>query len=127
MGEDAPWDAWHPLEVAQRLRGVDVPWCVAAGCALDLFRGKQTREHEDLEIAVPYDQIILTSPTGVPYLVPEIVLPFKAKHERPKDQADFAGVLPLLDPTRRTWLTAALGRVHPGHPWIGQLLAPTPA
>ena len=34
-------------------RGVTAPWCVAAGWALDLFRGEQTREHEDLEIAVP--------------------------------------------------------------------------
>ncbi|MGH3656155.1 MAG: nucleotidyltransferase domain-containing protein [Micromonosporaceae bacterium] len=34
---------------------MDVPWCVAAGWALDLFRGEQTRPHEDLEIAVsPY-------------------------------------------------------------------------
>ena len=48
------WDAWHPANVAlSRLAGVDVPWYVAAGWALDLFRGGQTREHEDLEIAVP--------------------------------------------------------------------------
>jgi hypothetical protein len=33
----------------------------------------------------------------VPYLLPEIVLLFKAKHRRPKDRADFDGVLPLLD------------------------------
>jgi hypothetical protein len=39
--------------VAQRLAGVQAPWYVAAGWALDLFRGEQTREHEDLEIAVP--------------------------------------------------------------------------
>ena len=47
------WDAWHPAEVARRLAGVDVPWCVIAGWSLDLYRGGQTREHEDLEIAVP--------------------------------------------------------------------------
>jgi Aminoglycoside-2''-adenylyltransferase len=39
--------------VAERLADVDVPWCVVAGWALDLFRGHETREHEDLEIAVP--------------------------------------------------------------------------
>jgi hypothetical protein len=30
-------------------------------------------------------------------------------------------VLPRLDPARRNWLRAALGRVHPGHAWLGRL------
>lgn len=46
-------DAWRPEQVAERLDGVGAPWCVAAGWALDLFRGKQSRPHGDLEIAVP--------------------------------------------------------------------------
>ena len=32
-----------------------MPWYVAAGWSLDLFRGEQRREHEDLEIGVPAD------------------------------------------------------------------------
>ena len=47
------WAAWHPSEVAARLADLRVPWCVAAGWAVDLFLGEQTREHGDLEIAVP--------------------------------------------------------------------------
>ena len=47
------WDAWHPAEVARKLAGVEVPWYVTAGWALDLFQGRQTRPHDDLEIAVP--------------------------------------------------------------------------
>jgi hypothetical protein len=39
--------------VAHRLAGVDARWSVIAGWSLDLFHGRQTREHEDLEIAVP--------------------------------------------------------------------------
>lgn len=49
------WDAWHPSEVARLLRDVDTPWYVTAGWALDLFRGRQTRDHDDVEIAVPAD------------------------------------------------------------------------
>lgn len=51
---DARWSShWTPGEVARRLAGIATPWCVAAGWALDLFRGRQTREHGDIEIAIP--------------------------------------------------------------------------
>jgi hypothetical protein len=41
---------------------VTAPWYIAAGWALDLFRGEQTREHEDTEVGVPdtaeaFDQV----------------------------------------------------------------------
>ena len=51
------WEAWHPAEAARRLADIDVPWAVIAGWSLDLFRGRQTREHEDLEIAVPQHSV----------------------------------------------------------------------
>jgi hypothetical protein len=180
--------------VTRRLAGVDAPWAVVAGWALDLFRGKQTREHEDLEIAVPErsyaaiaealasfdhfavgdglaqpateeslaaayqtwvreretgvwrldvmrepwegdtwicrrDQrirrpgadVVARTSDGIPYQQPEIVLLFKAKAMRPKDEADFASVLPLLDSSRRRWLSDALALVHPGHRWLEAL------
>jgi hypothetical protein len=47
--------------VARLLDGVDAPWYVAAGWAIDLFLGGEHREHEDLEIAVPnsrFDEIV---------------------------------------------------------------------
>ncbi|MER6154135.1 hypothetical protein ABT147_01160 [Streptomyces sp. NPDC001868] len=193
---DARWaDAWGPERVAQRLGGVSTPWCVAAGWALDLFRGAQSRAHGDLEIAVPaagfpeirdrfpeyawdavgsgrvwagagaealmatyqtwlrdpasgqflfdvfrephesgmwicrrdeslrlpYDTIIERTSDGIPYLVPELVLLFKAKEPRPKDQADFDGVLALLSRARQDRLGEWLERLHPGHPWLAKL------
>lgn len=190
----AKWDAWHPAEVARRLADVDVRWYVSAGWALDLFHGRQTRPHDDVEIAVPehgfpairealagfelfavgdgyahplderslarhhqtwvrepasgtwrldvmrepWDddtwvcrrdarirlpaaRVIEHTAAGVPYAAPEIVLLFKAKAVREKDEADFASVLPLLDWPRRRWLAEALELVHPGHRWLGEL------
>jgi hypothetical protein len=188
------WDPWSPATLAARLTGLDAPWCVAAGWALDLFHGAPTRPHADLEIAVPadrfeavaalfddmdfyvpcdgtlrpataetmraghqtwarerstgrwrfdvfrephagdvwicrrdpgirrpYAEIILTGADRVPYLVPEIVLLFKAKATRPKDEADFRTVLPRLDADRRRWLDDALATVAPDHPWRAAL------
>ena len=185
------WQAWHPSVAAARLAGVAAPWCVAAGWAVDLHVGRQTREHEDLEIAVPeahfaeiagrfpelafyaagdggvvpatpeamatvhqtwaldtaaelwrfdvfrephdgdlwisrrsktlrrpYAEIVRRSSEGIPYLAPDVVLLFKAKHQRPKDEADYATLSPLLTAAERAWLNDALAVVHPGHPWI---------
>jgi hypothetical protein len=194
VGDDPPWQAWTPSELAPRLAGVQVPWCIAAGWALDLFRGETTREHEDLEIAIPaagfpaikaalpdlewqaagsghlfpadhpafalthqtwgrsissglyrldvfrepheagtwicrrdasirrpYETLIARSADGIPYLMPEVVLLFKAKSCRPKDMADFLGALPLLTAPSRAWLAQTLQLVHPGHAWLAML------
>ena len=193
---EARWaSAWTPAEVARRLAGITTPWCVVAGWALDLFRGKQTRAHGDLEIAIPgtrfaevrarlpgyafdaaadgriwvdagpevlgathqtwlrdrasgnylldvfrephdgdtwicrrdesirlpYREIIHHTADGIPYLAPELVLLFKAKHTRPKDEADFAATVPLLDVAQRDKLAELLTRVHPDHAWLAHL------
>lgn len=49
------WDAWRPSEVAHLLQGAQTPWYVTGGWALDLFSGRQTRDHDDLEIGVAAD------------------------------------------------------------------------
>jgi hypothetical protein len=46
------WQAWTPDELAQRLKQVSKPWYVVGGWALDLWMGKQTRTHGDLEFTV---------------------------------------------------------------------------
>jgi hypothetical protein len=43
--------------VRSLLAGIDVPWYVAAGWAIDLYLGGEHREHEDLELAVPNSRI----------------------------------------------------------------------
>ena len=191
----APWGPWSPWETARRFTGVDAPWGVAAGWALELYVGEAWREHEDLEVAVPasrFDELcaalgelelwvpvgggrlrplasvpgpasqqtwgldpaarawridVLREPSAggtwicrrdetirmpftrlvertadeIPFVRPEVVLLFKAKHAREKDEEDFDVVLPRLDRERRSWLRDALHRVHPGHPWLARL------
>jgi hypothetical protein len=194
--DDAEWEAWTPAEVADRLRGVDAPWYVAGGWAIDLLVGHDRRDHDDLEIGIPapafdevarrldeldfhvpapgvaepveaarelmetvhqtwgldraanrwrvdvfreptadgcwvarrdrslrlpYDELIEHTPDGIPYARPEVVLLFKAKGARAKDEADLAAVLPLLSPERRALLARWIARVHPGHFWLSDL------
>jgi hypothetical protein len=192
----ARWSScWTPSEVAQHLTGLAAPWCVAAGWALDLFLGAHTREHGDIEIAIPaahlpevrdrfpgyvfdavgsgriwenattdelasthqtwlrdpatgrylvdvfrephvgdtwlcrrdetirfpYRDIIRRTEDGIPYLVPELVLLFKAKHARAKDQRDFDQTVPHLTAAQRATLAELLARVHPAHRWLEAL------
>ena len=69
-------------------------------------------------IRKPLTEVTLTSPDGTPYLAPEIVLLFKSRGGRPKDNEDFADVASLLNADRRQWLRE---RIAPDHPWIPAL------
>ena len=92
---------------------------------LDVFREPADGDtwicRRDERIRLPYDEVIERTAGGIPYGRPEIVLLFKARHARPKDDDDFAAALPFLEPGRRRWLAAALELVHPGHRWLGEL------
>jgi hypothetical protein len=77
----------------------------------------------DERIRLPYDQVIERTADGTPYGRPEIILLFKANCVRPKDEADFAAVLPRLEAMERAWLADALELVHPGHRWLRGLQA----
>ena len=93
---------------------------------LDVFREPHDGDtwicRRDETIRLPYTQIVRHTAGGVPYLSPELVLLFKAKHAaQEKNEADFAGVAPLLARGEREWLRDALGRVHPGHEWLERL------
>lgn len=101
-------------------------WDRSAGCwRFDVFRephdGHTWICRRDPAIRMPYPEVVRRTADGVPYLVPEIVLLFKAKHVREKDAADFDGVLPLLTAAQRAWLDGALAAVQPGHEWRARL------
>lgn len=196
------WLPWQPQKVATFFATLLVPWWIAGGWAIDLFLGRQTRRHEDIDVLIlrrdcqavrslletwdmqaalppPRDeswpflpwhldedlpesihdiwcrpdatepwtmQLMLAdtqdnqwlfrrmpsihrsvatigdiTPDGIPYLVPEIQLLYKAKGMRPKDEADFRHTVPVLREEQRTWLREALLQAHPQHPWLDHL------
>jgi len=47
-----PWQAIHPSTAFHALSALSVDWWVAGGWALDLFVGRQTRPHKDLDIGI---------------------------------------------------------------------------
>jgi hypothetical protein len=70
------------------------------------------------------DEITWIAPDGIRYLTPEMALAYKAKLDRPKDRRDLAVTLPLLPPSKRTWLAGMIDHLHPGHAWLEQIRQP---
>jgi hypothetical protein len=46
------WEPVRPAELRRLLADLTAPWWVAGGWALDLFLGRETRTHEDLDVAL---------------------------------------------------------------------------
>jgi hypothetical protein len=110
------------LETTHQTWGLDRP---ANVWRIDVFREPHDGDHwlarRDETIRLPYDELIEHSADGIPYERPEVVLLFKAKHSRPKDEADLAAVLPRLSAERRRLLAGWIELVHPGHFWLPDL------
>lgn len=47
-----PWQSIHPREAYALFRDLEVRWWVAGGWALDLYLGRQSRPHKDLDIGI---------------------------------------------------------------------------
>ena len=78
----------------------------------------------DPSVRRPVAEVSARSASGLPVVVPEIQLLYKAKHHLEKDEHDFRAALPRLSPEQREWLRRALEIVHPGDPWLDHLDAP---
>jgi len=73
----------------------------------------------DSRIRKPKSEIILKTSEGIPYLCPEIVLLYKSKNPRAKDQMDFDNIIELIETERKEWLMNSLKIIYTEHPWIG--------
>ena len=185
-----------PLQIATVLRDFKPSWFVAGGWAIDLFLEKETRLHQDIEIAIfrkdqaalhdyfngwllrkvvngepviwhrdewlmlPIHEVHgcnetaqpsqieillnesnetewlyrrnekirrslvktqLEASAGVKFLCPEIVLLYKSKNPRAKDEQDFQAVVKRLDAERKEWLKDAIKVSNSEHHWLRSL------
>jgi GrpB-like predicted nucleotidyltransferase (UPF0157 family) len=80
------------------------------------------RYRRDPAVLRSTERMALKSPSGIPYLAPDLVLLFKSKNtskvERPQDRVDFEQALPFLEPERRAWLRWALTASDPNNAWL---------
>lgn len=51
-GELWKWEDFAPSRLSSLMRSFDAPWWVAGGRALDLWMGRQTRAHQDVDVAI---------------------------------------------------------------------------
>ncbi len=116
-----PWpeDEWLTLPVHE-IRASSV-----TGDSIEfLFLERRAEEwvyRRDPRVTLAWDRLSFHSAAGFDALVPEIVLLFKAKAPKEKDQADFETLMPRMAYDRRAWLRAALEVAHPGHRWLADL------
>ena len=70
-------------------------------------------------ISLPLGDGVQQSPWGLPTVVPEVLLFFKARELRQRDKLDFLALLPQLTREQRDWARGAISLA--GHPWLPQL------
>jgi Aminoglycoside-2''-adenylyltransferase len=81
-------------------------------------RGSEWIFRRNPGVSMPLSRMGFHPLWGLPYLAPEIVLLFKAKHLEPRDRIDFDNAIPALSADARRWLRDAIEKTHPGHEWL---------
>jgi hypothetical protein len=98
-----------------------------AGFGLDIQLGEREGDEWVISrkprIAIPVHDSVRVSAWGVPSVVPEVLLTFKALELRPQDQQDFTVMLPRLTPDQRSALSQTLVQIDARHPWLEALSA----
>ena len=53
------WDPLSPAEAQELFSGLSAPWWISGGWAIDLFIGRQTRPHGDLDVLILRDDQLI--------------------------------------------------------------------
>jgi len=102
------------------------------GFSLDIQFGDRSGDEWILSlqarISLPLRNGVQQSPWGLPTVVPEVLLFFKAtayagtpNYMRPRDRQDFLALKPRLSKEQRNWLREAISVVDAEHPWLAEL------
>jgi hypothetical protein len=125
---DGPLARWVELPTGER---VDLPEfqlrfrLPADGRVFEVFLNDLdagewvSRRHPTVRL--PLGELVCRSPRGLPLIVPEVQLLYKAKYHREKDEHDFQLARSRLTLRQRSWLRRRLLEYHPGDPWLAGL------
>lgn len=89
---------------------------------LNEIENEQWKFRRNPDIQYPLEKVIIESKIGIPILCPEIILLYKAKNIREKDQTDFQNVISKLDVNNQIWLRESIRKTYGhDHSWIPTL------
>ncbi|MFB9908094.1 amino acid transporter [Allokutzneria oryzae] len=118
-----PWSAGERLPSAVHdvwcRPGRDEPWRIQI--MIDESAGDEWISRRDDRVRRAVTEIGSLTADGVPFLVPEVQLYYKARDRRPKDDQDFDAVVSHLTPGQRSWLDDVIKLDAPDHPWRAPL------
>jgi hypothetical protein len=124
-------ELWRGEELSLPVHEIHGHAADGAGCAMEFLLNERDGDRwifrRNASVSLPVERAFLQSTSGLPVLAPEIVLLFKSKSPRPKDESDFTAARGRLGETRRQWLRAALCECYQRHPWIEMLTAESEA
>ena len=129
----AAWDCWasegqlRPWPRGEILKlGIHDIWCREnpegpwrLQIMLDESNETNWYSRRDSRVALPLAEFGNLSSGAIPYLKPEVIVFYKAKNPRSKDELDFTALLPVLSEAQRQWAAQSI-RLTCGdqHPWL---------
>ena len=117
--DDAHPEPLHPLAQIWVRQNARSPWVLDAIPSPSIDGKWQSKRNADH--VAELDDVTWVAADGVRYLNAEIVLLFKARHNRPKDRLDFDRARPLLSAEKQAWLVEEISKLDPQHPWLAAL------
>jgi len=83
--------------------------------------GDEWLYRRNVKATKPLSKFYLTSNLGMKFLCPEVVLLYKSKRPRLKDEQDFEAVVEYLDVESKEWLKNTLIVCYSEHHWLQKL------